>query len=233
MRSLRTLLEIAMENPTDKIDHGFVDVYDRAFSRARGSVRNMLEIGVHEGSSLKMWAAYFPGVQVMGWDLRSHEAGAFGDRVTTHVVDQGSRASVQEFLGAMRVAQAPMLDLIIDDGSHRMKDQQETLAALWPTLAPGGAYIIEDLHTSLPNCPYEWAGGGCLPDFSNSSLRMLERLRDGDGLSSVYLSRDECGLVEGSCDSCTIYDVKGDRRHITSILRKKPLERPKSLAEAV
>lgn len=230
MNGLRSLLEIAKEHPTDKIDHGFVDVYDKAFSGRRGSVRRMLEIGVHEGSSLLMWASYFPGVYVTGWDLRSYPEGAFGERVTTQVVDQGSRLSILEGIANMG---SPLLDLIIDDGSHRMRDQQESLCSLWPFLAPGGTYIIEDLHTSLPNCPYEWAGGGCRDDFSNSSLRMLERLRDGEGLSSVYLGPMECEGIERSCDSCVIYDVRGDGRHITSILRKKSLARPASLAEAL
>src|SRR5699024_9554887 len=38
---------------------------------------------------------------------------------------------------------------ILDDGSHRLRDQKQTFQALFPFLLPGGAYIIEDLHTSF------------------------------------------------------------------------------------
>lgn len=233
MSSIKSLLEIANKNPTDKIDHGFVEVYDRAFGNRRGSVRRLLEVGVHEGSSLRMWSEYFPGAEVSGWDLRSYPAGAFGDLVSTYMVDQGSRDSMRAHLSAITLDGPIMYDVIIDDGSHRMKDQQETLATLWPLLSPGGSYVIEDLHTSLPNCPYEWAGGGCLPDFSNSTLRMLERLSSGAGLSSVYLSESEAYAVACSVESCEIFDTKGDGRHITSIIKKKPLARQASLYDAI
>ena len=35
--------------------------------------------------------------------------------------------------------------LIIDDGSHKPRDQAATLKNLWPLLAPGGVYVIEDV----------------------------------------------------------------------------------------
>jgi hypothetical protein len=39
-------------------------------------------------------------------------------------------------------------DVIIDDGSHKWADQQDSLGILLPGLVRGGWYIIEDLHTS-------------------------------------------------------------------------------------
>ena len=42
-------------------------------------------------------------------------------------------------------------DIIIDDGSHRFPDQEKTLLELWPSLSPGGTYIIEDIFVgALP-----------------------------------------------------------------------------------
>src|SRR3990170_2345609 len=37
------------------------------------------------------------------------------------------------------------LDIIIDDASHASDHQQVTLGTLFPAVAPGGIYIIEDL----------------------------------------------------------------------------------------
>lgn len=44
-----------------------------------------------------------------------------------------------------RVVLPPVLDIIIDDGSHRFLDQEATLHTLWPRLRPGGFYVIEDM----------------------------------------------------------------------------------------
>lgn len=44
-----------------------------------------------------------------------------------------------------RVDLPPLVDLVIDDGSHAVRDQVATLAALWSYVRPGGIYIVEDL----------------------------------------------------------------------------------------
>ena len=38
--------------------------------------------------------------------------------------------------------------MIIDDGSHLPSHQLLSLETLWPSLAPGGLYIVEDVETS-------------------------------------------------------------------------------------
>ncbi len=65
------------------------------------------------------------------------------DRIKTAVADQGSREQLDAFKKSIGDLQ---FDLIIDDGSHRGDHQQITLESLWPTLKPGGMYVIEDLN---------------------------------------------------------------------------------------
>ena len=36
--------------------------------------------------------------------------------------------------------------MVIDDGSHRLEDQQASINALWPQLKELGVYLIEDIH---------------------------------------------------------------------------------------
>lgn len=38
------------------------------------------------------------------------------------------------------------VDVIIDDGLHRMKPVSETFINLWPLLSPTGIYLLEDIH---------------------------------------------------------------------------------------
>ena len=40
------------------------------------------------------------------------------------------------------------MTVIIDDGSHLPSHQLLSLETLWPALAPGGLYIVEDVETS-------------------------------------------------------------------------------------
>jgi hypothetical protein len=38
------------------------------------------------------------------------------------------------------------VDIIIDDGLHRMKPVSESFINLWPLLSPTGIYLLEDIH---------------------------------------------------------------------------------------
>jgi hypothetical protein len=167
-----------------------------------------------------MWAEYFPQATIEGWDIKEFSPGVFGEGIATFVVNQSNRDSMQACLTNLGVSPNRGYDIIIDDGSHRMWDQQIALGFLWKMLNPGGIFIVEDLHTSLPHNPCEWVGGGCCSDFSNSSLEVLKRLRDGHSIGSQYMSDPEMSAIKTECISCEIVDVLGDGRHITSIILK-------------
>lgn len=214
---MHKLSELAEKYGTDKLIHGFTEIYDKHFNSQKEKVHSLLEIGIHEGRSLRMWRDYFVNAErIVGWDIHMYEIDQFGRGITTAVVNQERLADT-----AFALDPSPTFDVIVEDGKHSMKGQQESLAYLWSKLNPGGTFIIEDLHTSLPHNPYEWAGGQCLPDFSNSSLLALYGLQDTGKIKSVYMTKEQEELISSECLSCTVYDVKGDGRHITSILVKK------------
>ena len=48
------------------------------------------------------------------------------------------------------LAGVPRLDIVLDDASHASHHQQYGFLELFPRLAPGGLYIIEDLRWQPP-----------------------------------------------------------------------------------
>lgn len=121
----------------------YADAYLEQLEAGREQVRRVLEIGVHAGNSLKLWGEFFPHAEIHGVDndprCRQYEA----DGVHVHIGQQEDRP----FLNNTLIPLGPF-DIIIDDGGHRMDQQQISLLELWPVVAPGGVYVIEDLHTS-------------------------------------------------------------------------------------
>jgi hypothetical protein len=39
-----------------------------------------------------------------------------------------------------------MVDILIDDGGHKSRQQRVTLEEMLPHIAPGGLYVCEDIH---------------------------------------------------------------------------------------
>src|SRR3954453_12430109 len=66
-----TLDEIAILEGTQKssIEHGYTRHYEQAFDRFRDEPIEVLEIGVANGSSLRMWEKFFSRATLIGVDI--------------------------------------------------------------------------------------------------------------------------------------------------------------------
>jgi hypothetical protein len=152
----------------------YFEIYDRHLARFRGRALNFLEIGVDRGGSLQLWRSYLgPAATIHGVDNNpaAREMAAEGFRI--HIGDQADAG----FLAGLKAA-VPQLDVVIDDGGHRMHELAASFQALYPHLAPDSVYICEDLHT----CYMQSYGGGYRKDDS-----FLERSKDWiDRLHASY-----------------------------------------------
>jgi hypothetical protein len=126
-------------------------VYDRLFRSKRLERIAFLEIGLlhpfdsqevaTKAPSLQMWREYFPHATLFGFDINDFSMVTIAD-CTIFRGDMGSRDDLRE----MARAAATPFDIVVEDGSHASHHQQIALATLFPFVAPGGCYIIEDLH---------------------------------------------------------------------------------------
>src|SRR6266567_1234919 len=74
-----------------------------------------------------------------------HRCRSFEDEATTILIgDQGDRRFLAEVRGRV-----PHIDILIDDGGHKMAQQITTFEELYPHVQPDGIYLCEDIHTSF------------------------------------------------------------------------------------
>ena len=124
--------------------HHYFEIYDRHFSRYRGSDAHIMEIGVYQGGSLQMWRDYFgPAARIYGVDINPHCREFAGENIEIIIGDQEDRV----FLESLK-ARVPRVDILIDDGGHTMRQQINTFEVLFPHVAADGVYLCEDMHTS-------------------------------------------------------------------------------------
>lgn len=127
--------------------HGYLTHYSELFEPRRETITSVLEIGVQEGGSIRMWEAYFPHAEIVGVDIDpSYERHAGGRRSV--VIGSSTDPATAEKIKKLYPS---LFDVIIDDGSHHPADQLRTLELFFPLLRPGGHYSIEDIgHTRGP-----------------------------------------------------------------------------------
>jgi hypothetical protein len=104
----------------------------------------ILEIGVSMGGSLQMWKHYFgPKIQIYAIDI-DPKCKQFEDETTRIFI--GSQSD-RNFLKYVKES-IPKVDILIDDGGHRMDEQIITFEELYGHVKDDGIYLCEDTHTS-------------------------------------------------------------------------------------
>ena len=121
----------------------YFDIYERHFARFRGQSPTVLEVGVFGGGSLAMWKEYFgPGATILGVDIDPDCAQHAADGIEIFIGSQDDPALMNRILEAH-----PRIDIVLDDGSHRMPHMIATFDLLYQRMHPRGVYLVEDTHT--------------------------------------------------------------------------------------
>ena len=171
----------------------------------------ILEMGVWRGGSLDLWRQYFgPDAVIFGIDI--------DEVITTLGIDSAEvrvGSQTDELFLLSVIEEMGGLDIVIDDGSHVSRDVLASLRILFPLLAEGGTYVIEDLHTS-----YWPAWGGGLRR-KGSSIEFLKNLIDG--LHQPYYGRSKrrgnVGINRDFLHSIQFYDS-------VAVLKKRACPEP-------
>jgi len=148
MSNKNTLLhQIGAKYMTDKHDqnHGFagssyLDTYHRYLGGIRELPMNILEIGVRDGCSHRMWKEYFSNSTIYGIDIDPRCMNSRADRIRIHIGSQSDPNTIK----AVCDDAGGQFDVILDDGSHVNELTLKSFHLLFPYLKRGGLYIIED-----------------------------------------------------------------------------------------
>jgi tetratricopeptide (TPR) repeat protein len=126
--------------------------YQAYFERWREAPINLIEIGVKGGVSLNLWRQFFKRATIIGIDIDPVCRRYAGDRV---IIEIGSQADP---VLLSRVCAEHPPTIIIDDGSHLANHIVFTFTHMFPLLAPGGLYVIEDMALHFGPIADRWAG---------------------------------------------------------------------------
>jgi hypothetical protein len=192
-----------------KYKHYF-EIYDRHFSRYRGSDVHVVEFGVSHGGSLQMWKQYFgSNSNIFGIDVNPHCKKLEEEQIKIVIGDQEDR----KFLKSL-IEKIPRIDILIDDGGHTMKQQINTYEELFSHVDENGVYLCEDLGTSY--WP-KWGGGykkrGTFIEYSKNFIDYI------NAWDSVQTSRLSVTEFTKMVHSLHYYNS-------VIVIEKRPIEKP-------
>lgn len=176
------LNDIGVKYGADKssIFHNYLDFYQEQLPD-RDFAGRLLEIGVMDGLSMKMWREYYPKAEIVGIDIK--------DMDHMHNNDWQVPDSVKlikcDGTDPEQVKKLGNFDIILDDGSHYWLEQQKSFEILYYSqLNAGGTYIIEDLWTSH------------IDYYANAKINTLDYLKklEKKGMKMTYFRHKHNGI---------------------------------------
>ena len=209
--------ELCQKYKTDKCadKHNYVTHYYEFFFPIRHSAERILEIGMLHGASHHLWKDYFSNAEIYGIDIDTNVIINEG-RIHSMIADQSDRVALKAFTDSF----PGQFDVIIDDGGHSLEQQQVSFAYLFQFVKPGGYFIIEDVHTSLPEY-YPPQFYGVNADTSNTTLEMIHTYLEEHSMESLYMTEEEQGYLENSIWYMQLNFTSDELHSVCCIIRKK------------
>jgi hypothetical protein len=205
------LTELGIKHETDKAaGHHFTEFYYDYVSKFVNP--KLLEIGIWDGGSLKMWEEFYGNPTIVGVDIME-KSRYDTTNIKTIVADQSNPEDMRDRCKQI----CPEYDIIIDDGSHIIDHQISSFAKLFPILKSGGVYILEDLHTSFIGGQYNPRGDQTTAyDFLYRVSRHLE-------VYTPCASEEEIKYLAENIEFAKVFQLhEEDFLHsITSVIIKK------------
>lgn len=140
------LSKLAIKYGTDKWGkHHYTPVYYDLFKDKRNEVKKVLEIGPAEGAGMFMFRDFFPNATIYGLEIDEERVKKLEglDRIVVLPGNQFDLLDLESSLSFF--SDEGDLDLVIDDGSHKLEHQVFTCLTLMPMLSDKTIYIIEDV----------------------------------------------------------------------------------------
>lgn len=197
------------EGPVIHKWHHYLPVYDRHFAPWRGRQVRLLEIGVFKGGSLALWSGYFaPGSTIIGIDIDPACASLDVTPARVMIGSQDDPAFLKKVVETFGGA----IDIVIDDGSHQARHMRRSFDLLFPLVADGGLYVVEDLH-----CAYwkQFGGGYRRATFIAKAKQILDDMHHWyhpHGRAPAH-----AGVTAMHCyDSIIVFDKGREERPINS-----------------
>lgn len=167
--------------------HDYLNSYEFFFEpfRHKEGLR-ILELGAGPdwncGASARTWKEYFTAPEkICIVDIAPEARFLEEEGFDMQIGDLGDKSFLKT------LCDMPKWDIIIDDASHQWQHQVSGFNALFPRVAEGGVYIIEDLHTSFGNLrerfgnPYALTGGSAVKIDAAEYFSQMALLKLGRG----------------------------------------------------
>lgn len=144
-----SLSELADNTRTDKNTvHSYLPLYQTLLISKKETAKNVLEVGIQTGGSIKLWSDFFVNANVYGIDIMNPanvwEGIVNKERITLHT---STDAYNDAFFVNTFLNKNIRCDFMLDDGPHSLESMKKFIRLYSQIMTDDGILIIEDVQS--------------------------------------------------------------------------------------
>lgn len=143
-----TLEEIVDNLRTDKnTTHSYLPLYQELLISKKENAKNVLEVGIFHGGSIKLWSDFFTNATVYGLDLIDSDC--VWDVIKNNekiILHTSTDAYNNDFFINNFLNKNIKFDFMLDDGPHTLESMKQFITLYSQVMTDDGILIIEDVQ---------------------------------------------------------------------------------------
>jgi len=184
-----SLFELIDNSRTDKnTTHSYLERYETLFQVKKDTAKNILEIGIQDGGSIKLWYDYFLKATIYGLDIRKIKDVwpeiKNKPRIKIGCFDAYDKKFIENQMKPLNVK----FDIMIDDGPHTLDSMISFIENYLPMLADDGIFVIEDVQS------IEWIETltNVVPDEMKQFIEIYDLRENKDRYDDIIFVINKC-----------------------------------------
>ena len=140
-----TLLELVNNEKTDKNTfHSYLPLYEVLLKNKKNTCKNVIEVGIKDGGSIKLWHDYFPNSKIYGCDIQD-ESTIWDEIKNNDRIKLFTSINAYDPLFINQIKDISF-DFAIDDGKNTLDSMIQFINMYLPLIKEDGILIIEDVQ---------------------------------------------------------------------------------------
>jgi len=144
-----SLEEIVDNLRTDKnTTHSYLPLYQKLLLSKKETAKNVLEVGIFNGGSIKLWNDFFTNANVYGIDIMNIENVWGGlKNIEKIILHTSTDAYNNNFFITHFLNKNIKCDFMLDDGPHSLESMKKFIKLYSQIMTDDGILIIEDVQS--------------------------------------------------------------------------------------
>ena len=144
-----SLEQIVDNSRTDKnTGHSYLPLYQQLLTKKKETAKNVLEIGICYGGSIKLWSDFFINATIYGLDIMNINNIWEGIRDKEKIILHASiNAYDEDFFKTNFLHKNIKCDFMLDDGPHSLESMIQFINLYSQIMTEDGILIIEDVQS--------------------------------------------------------------------------------------